>query len=319
MTSNQAPPIRAVFFDLDDTLWPIAPVIARAEQEMHAWLTENAPALARDYSIECLRKRRMALLLAQPEYRINLSALRHAVLCEACVAAGEDQALAAGALAAFLKARHAVELFDDVVPVLSQLGQRVMLGTISNGVADLPTIGLHHHFRVSIAAHQIGCAKPEAAIFHAACENLGVAPEHCVYVGDDLQIDILGAQGAGMRARGPGDGPCECRGRAGCAPPGAAMAARGQGGNGGGRRRHRTRDFKRSPAFDADSMRMRRAQGLPAPGAVQRKQAKKKGPRFRRSPLMAWVRSLFTARRLPARCLHGGGPPRLPAGSGRCG
>ena len=36
-------------------------------------------------------------------------------------------------------------------------------------------------------------------IFHTACEALGVAPAEAVYVGDDLTLDVDGAQKAGMR------------------------------------------------------------------------------------------------------------------------
>jgi putative hydrolase of the HAD superfamily len=76
----------------------------------------------------------------------------------------------------------------------------VLVGSVSNGNADLQTIGLSHHFKVSVAAHQLGTAKPDAAIFHAACRELGVAPQDAVYVGDDILLDVQGAQRAGMRA-----------------------------------------------------------------------------------------------------------------------
>ena len=39
--------IRAVTLDLDDTLWPIAPVIERAERILHEWCERNAPKFAR--------------------------------------------------------------------------------------------------------------------------------------------------------------------------------------------------------------------------------------------------------------------------------
>lgn len=37
---------KAILFDLDDTLWPIAPVILQAEQTLHAWLQAHAPRVA---------------------------------------------------------------------------------------------------------------------------------------------------------------------------------------------------------------------------------------------------------------------------------
>jgi putative hydrolase of the HAD superfamily len=103
-------------------------------------------------------------------------------------------------MAQFFAARNAVVPYDDVLPGLLRLKGRVLVGSISNGNADLRTIGLSHHFKVSVAAHELGVAKPDAAIFLAACRELGVAPEDAVYVGDDVLLDVQGAQRAGLRA-----------------------------------------------------------------------------------------------------------------------
>lgn len=191
-------PIKAVLFDLDDTLWPIVPVIMRAETILYDWLAANAPAVVRQFTIASLRERRLALLEADPRYRIDLRALRHAGLTEAFISVGEDVAKVDLAIDVFSQARNAVTLFDDVLPTLSSLHGRVALGSVSNGVADLGAIGLARYFQASVAAHHFGCAKPDAAIFHAACDALGVAPQEAVYVGDDPLIDVEGAQKAGL-------------------------------------------------------------------------------------------------------------------------
>ena len=47
MTTLDRSRIRAITLDLDDTLWPIWPTIARADQAMRDWLAERAPAAAR--------------------------------------------------------------------------------------------------------------------------------------------------------------------------------------------------------------------------------------------------------------------------------
>ncbi len=193
-------PIKAVLFDLDDTLWPIAPVIARAETLMHDWLQLHAPGVAGRYSIDQLRARRLALLARQPDYQINLSALRHAALTEVFLELDDDPAKVDLAMAVFSQARHAVTLYDDVLPTLMRLQGQVRLGTISNGVADLETIGLAGYFQVTLAAHRFGVCKPDPRIFLAACAGLGIAPEQAVYVGDDPEIDIAGAQNAGLQA-----------------------------------------------------------------------------------------------------------------------
>jgi 4-nitrophenyl phosphatase len=42
------------------------------------------------------------------------------------------------------------------------------------------------------------CGKPEKIFFTELCRRLGVRPERCVLVGDNLESDIAGAKGVGM-------------------------------------------------------------------------------------------------------------------------
>ncbi len=191
---------KAILFDLDDTLWPIAPVIIQAEQTLHAWLQTHAPRVAERFSIDKLRQARLELLARQPSFHVDLGALRRAGLLAAFQAAGEDEAKVEHAMVQFVAARNAVVPYDDVLPGLLRLKGRALLGSVSNGNADLQAIGLSHHFKVSVAAHHFGSAKPDAAIFLAACAELGVDPQDAVYVGDDVLLDVRGAQQAGLRA-----------------------------------------------------------------------------------------------------------------------
>ncbi|MFA9216495.1 MAG: HAD family hydrolase [Sphingomonadaceae bacterium] len=193
-------PIHAVLFDLDDTLWPIGPVIVAAEQSWHAWLTQHAPQVAQQFSIDDLRQRRLALLAEQPELAIDLAALRRRALQHAFALAGADPVHIDGAMQHFLAARNAVTPYPDVLPALARLPAQLKLGVITNGNADLEVIGMGHHFHYTLSSAQFGSAKPDPAIFLRACAALAVAPQHAVYVGDDLRLDVQGAQQAGLRA-----------------------------------------------------------------------------------------------------------------------
>jgi FMN hydrolase / 5-amino-6-(5-phospho-D-ribitylamino)uracil phosphatase len=192
--------IKAVLFDLDDTLWPIVPVITRAEQILFEWLQVNAAAVTRQFTIDSLRQRRLELAATNPVFKFDLWQLRHAALRAVLSSVGEDPAKADPAMAVFSEARHAVTPFEDVRPALTRLQRRLPLGTVSNGFADLGKIGLAGHFQTSIAAHSFGSAKPDPAIFHAACAALEVAPQETLYVGDDPLLDVVGAQQAGLQA-----------------------------------------------------------------------------------------------------------------------
>ena len=192
--------IRAVLFDLDDTLWPIVPVIKRAENMLYEWLKLHAPAVTQRVTIESMRARRQQLMASDPVYQLDLRVLRRTVLLEAFADTGLDVRMVDQAMDVFSKARNEVTPFEDVMPTLERLQGRVILGSISNGVADLHAIGIAHYFHASVAAYRVGFAKPDAAIFQAACEALDVAPEEALYIGDDPLLDVEGAQRAGLRA-----------------------------------------------------------------------------------------------------------------------
>jgi FMN phosphatase YigB (HAD superfamily) len=46
----------------------------------------------------------------------------------------------------------------------------------------------------------LGIEKPDPRIFQAALQALRVAPEEALYVGDLYEVDVLGAQSAGIEA-----------------------------------------------------------------------------------------------------------------------
>ena len=72
----------------------------------------------------------------------------------------------------FFAARNAVIPYDDVLPGLLRLKGRVRIGSVTNGNADLQTIGLARHFDASVAAPGFGVAKPDPRIFLEACNLL---------------------------------------------------------------------------------------------------------------------------------------------------
>jgi HAD superfamily hydrolase (TIGR01509 family) len=190
--------IKAILFDLDDTLWPIVPTILRAEAELFRWLQHHAPAVASRHTIDSLRERRKAMMAQEPRFEFDLRALRSAGLTQAFAECGEDPAKVDEAMEIFNRERNAVQLYDDVRPCLARLAKRAKLGSVTNGVADLRAIGLADFFSASIAAHQLGCGKPDPAIFLAGCAALGVAPDEAAYIGDDPALDVEGAQKAGL-------------------------------------------------------------------------------------------------------------------------
>jgi FMN hydrolase / 5-amino-6-(5-phospho-D-ribitylamino)uracil phosphatase len=191
--------ILAISLDLDDTLWPVDPAIRNAEERLDEWLRAEHPAVATAWPIPSMRELRDAISRERPDLAHDFTAQRLLTLERAFAACGMGAEHVDSAFEVYYAARNALECYADTLPALTALAARVPLVSISNGNADLARIGLSHHFRASITAREIGCAKPDARIFAAACARLGVAAEHVLHVGDDPALDVAGARAAGLR------------------------------------------------------------------------------------------------------------------------
>lgn len=191
--------IRAITFDLDDTLWDIWPIIDRAEQRLHDWLTEHHPQIPTRFTTLELRHLADEIGRQQPHVAHDKTILRKQALALAARQAGCAEFCPESAFAIFYAARNEVEFFEDVLPVLERLSQRYTLGALSNGNADIRLVGLGDLFDFSINAVDVGAAKPAPAMFEAACRLLNLSPGQILHVGDDPEYDVLAAARAGMR------------------------------------------------------------------------------------------------------------------------
>jgi len=105
-----------------------------------------------------------------------------------------------------------LEVSPDAAPGIHQalkaLHGKYRLGVISDAIFSpgrvlrglLEKEGLADLFDVFVFSDEIGGAKPDASVFRAAANGLGVEPSEIVHVGDREPNDIAGARAAGARA-----------------------------------------------------------------------------------------------------------------------
>lgn len=191
--------IRAVAFDLDDTLWDVGPVILRAEQRLHAWLREHCPRIAERVSIEEMRAAREQLARSEPHNAHDFTYLRITALAMHARECGYAADVAEHAFQVFFAARNELQPFPDVQPALERLRAGYPLASLSNGNADLALIGLAPLFSVSLNARQVGAAKPHPGCFQRLARDLRLEAASILYVGDDPLLDVAAARAAGMR------------------------------------------------------------------------------------------------------------------------
>jgi putative hydrolase of the HAD superfamily len=96
--------------------------------------------------------------------------------------------------------------YDDAVRLLRTVTDAgLALGALTNSGADytagkLAAAGLTEWFAVVVTRDTLGFGKPDARVFARACKEIGTPPEATVYVGDEYDVDVLGALAAGVRA-----------------------------------------------------------------------------------------------------------------------
>jgi FMN hydrolase / 5-amino-6-(5-phospho-D-ribitylamino)uracil phosphatase len=141
--------------------------------------------------------------LSHLERRRYLKHLAVRVFGEAGLPVTEDEAeLHADAIWAVL-GPSAFEVFADVVPTLRKLRQRgVRLAIISNwhcGLAHyVAELSLSRYFEHVIGSADVGIGKPDPRIFERAMELGESEPHETIYLGDNPEHDVGGAQAASI-------------------------------------------------------------------------------------------------------------------------
>lgn len=193
-------PIRALSLDLDDTVWPVQPALALADQAVDDYLRAHWPAVARAWPIPAMRALREQVSAERPDLAHDFTAQRRLAQQRAFAACGIDHAPLDTVWEVYFAARNTVEPWPDSLPALARLAARWPLASLTNGNADPARTGIKAHVAHHLAARDVGAAKPDPRIFHAAAARLGVAPGELLHAGDDPELDVLGARRAGLQA-----------------------------------------------------------------------------------------------------------------------
>jgi 2-phosphoglycolate phosphatase len=107
------------------------------------------------------------------------------------------------------------QLFDGIDELLIQLENRhVAWGIVTNKISRftdplLELMGLHLRSQANISGDTTKFSKPHPAPILRAAEICNVAPQDCIYVGDDLR-DIEAGKAAGMKTVAAAYGYCGC-------------------------------------------------------------------------------------------------------------
>lgn len=196
--AGKPPEIKAVCLDIDDTLVDFTRAARSAlfaligrDDMWQAWqrVTDEfvARAVAGELDPKAMREQRTKAFFAdQLDILLDeetLAALEHRRMTRMCTG---------------------WRLFADAIPCLNWLraaGLKVAAVTNASGPQQhtkIKDMGLTRYFDAVVIAGELGVAKPDPEIFHAACQQLQVKPAEAVHIGDRLDLDAIGARDAGL-------------------------------------------------------------------------------------------------------------------------
>ena len=200
--------IKAVFFDLDGTLWDrvacSSHVLDLALEKIRPHVPDAAPAqLVSQFNgalLALVRERGLA------DSHAFARRARFAKMLDLCGIPGED--LLREVTHQFDSARRFTMrkyLRAGAIPLLRELQYRkVTRGLLTNGVPSiqkhvLEKLGLLSYLDHVLIGDVEGFCKPHEGLFQRALQLSGVRPEETLHVGDSLLTDILGASRIGIR------------------------------------------------------------------------------------------------------------------------
>ncbi|MHA2245740.1 MAG: TIGR02253 family HAD-type hydrolase [Candidatus Hodarchaeales archaeon] len=189
--------IKAIAFDIDGTLLNTKLLVERSR------LNAIKAMIEAGLHISDVSEAYMKLLNIIQKYGPNYNHHFERFLEELSVEVNPK--LIAAAIVAYHDTKRAYLKPDpDVLPTLIKLKTfGIKLAIISNGLSvkqweKLIRLGIHHFFDTVIISEEVGVEKPNQKIFQTALEKMRLKPNEMIYIGDNIETDIIGANSVGI-------------------------------------------------------------------------------------------------------------------------
>ncbi|WP_010289189.1 HAD family hydrolase [Kurthia massiliensis] len=182
--------IHAVLFDLDGTLFDRASVVQTFISRQHERL-----------NLQCDRDAYLERFLALDKNGTVWKDKVYTQLVEEFSLPFSMNALLADYIIHFPEYVVPFPHLEQLLSNLKAQGQK--LAIVSNGIGQfqlsvIHALGMEQYFDAILISDWEKLRKPDARLFQRACDKLGVSVEESLFVGDNPEVDIDGAKGAGM-------------------------------------------------------------------------------------------------------------------------
>lgn len=195
--------VKALLFDLDDTLYEYAPCNRRALQAAREILSEVLKVSSAEFrDLHDKIRGELAVELSGQAASHN-RAIFFKRMVEEFVGSSNPQLVAKMYQEYWQAFYETVQPQVDAVEVLSHFRKSYRLALISNHttlpqLGKISALGLEGFFEVVVTSEEAGVEKPVAHIFQMALARLGVCAHEAVMIGDDVIGDISGAAALGI-------------------------------------------------------------------------------------------------------------------------
>jgi putative hydrolase of the HAD superfamily len=197
---------KAIFFDLDRTLWDFEANSEEALREIFSEIEFRQPAPIFEDFLSLYRKinqhywdRYKHNLVTKEELRIGrfLEVFNH-------FGYSNKEAVDYMADEYVKRSPEKTKLFPGSIEVLSELKTTYSLFVITNGFEEvqhrkIQNCGLEAYFQAVITSEAAGAKKPHEQIFRFAEKQAGLSSGQCSIVGDAHDADIVGGKQAGWK------------------------------------------------------------------------------------------------------------------------
>lgn len=198
--------IKAVFFDIDGTVYDYASADEKAQRVLRDYSFRELEIAPEEFDRWIGRARK----LADSRTGANCAANHNRLIRFQCLLEIIEKPLFP----------HAYNMYDlywntmieaavlepGTVELMHNLKKRgTYIGVGTNMTADIQyrkieKLGLGRWINGMVTSEEAGVEKPDETVFRLCAEKAGVKVGECVFIGDSLEHDVKGAQAAGMHA-----------------------------------------------------------------------------------------------------------------------
>lgn len=202
-SSKKFPVVKAIFFDIDDTLFSTSDFAAIARRNSVEAMVRIG---LRMDPADLLKELQEVVQEFSSNYEHHFDKLIARIPAKTYAGINPAVLIAAGIVAYHETKFRQLHPFNDVVEVLSLLAQApVLRGVITAGMTvkqaeKLIRLNVYPFLTPTaiFISDQLGISKPNPKLFLRACQSCQVAPEESMYVGDHPTHDIDPANKIGM-------------------------------------------------------------------------------------------------------------------------